>query len=68
MKLYNQTRNYWRAARAIRLGTEDQTVAIPILMHLAINGGTPELRRAAMSLCAERGFVIAGVILEGGAA
>jgi hypothetical protein len=66
--LYNQTRNYWRAARVIRLGDGDDPVAVCVLMHCAINGITPELRRAAMALCIERGFGMAGMVIETGGA
>jgi len=68
MRLYNQTRNYWRASRAIRLSDGNDPAAVCVLMHCAINGITPELRRAAMALCIERGFGMAGMAIEGGQA
>lgn len=68
MKLTHQTFNYWRAARSIRFGDGDDKSAVCMLMHLAINGVTPELRRQAMKLCIERGYGMAGMVIETGGA
>ena len=71
MKLYNQTRDYWRAARVVRLGTNDVRdvfAAHLVLIHLVDHGVTAELRKRARLLCLGYGISASGMTLLGGAA